>query len=123
MAFGVPAMQHVLSLPSKKKHPSVQALVVAPTRELAMQTHEALSKLGEPLGISAVCIYGGVPKYEQKQALKDGARIVVGTPGRILDLANEGALDLSKVSWLVLDEADRMLDKGDSRGFFLFGTM
>jgi ATP-dependent RNA helicase DBP3 len=112
MAFGIPLVQHVLSLPSKKKKAGVQALVVAPTRELAMQTYDALSTLGEPLGIHAVCIYGGVPKYEQKQALNSGARIVVGTPGRILDLANEEALDLSKVSWVVLDEADRMLDKG-----------
>jgi ATP-dependent RNA helicase DBP3 len=117
MAFGVPAMQHVATLPSDKKGPSVQALVVAPTRELAMQTHETLAQLGEPLGISTVCIYGGVSKYEQKQALRNGARIVVGTPGRILDLANEGSLDLSRVSWLVLDEADRMLDKGASRIF------
>lgn len=76
-------------------------LVVAPTRELAIQTHDTLHALGEPFGISSVCIYGGVDKEPQKRALRGAAndgktlRIVVGTPGRILDLMNEGVLDIS----------------------------
>lgn len=77
-----------------------------------MQTQNNLEAIGKSLGMGVVCIYGGAPKHEQKRLLSQGPRIVVGTPGRIIDLANEGALDLSSVSWLVLDEADRMLDKG-----------
>lgn len=89
-------------------------LVIAPTRELAMQTHSNLAAVAAALpNVSSICIYGGVSKDDQKRQLKrQGPRIVVGTPGRILDLAREGALTLSSVSWLVLDEADRMLDKG-----------
>lgn len=115
MAFGLPAIKYIESLPApkSKKAGSITVLVVAPTRELAMQTHDVLSSLGQPLHLNSVCIYGGVPKDAQKQMLnKSNTRIVVGTPGRIIDLCNEGALDLSSVSYLVLDEADRMLDKG-----------
>jgi ATP-dependent RNA helicase DBP3 len=65
--------------------------VIAPTRELAIQTHDTLLAAGQPLGISSVCLYGGVDKESQKRLLKDKKlRIVVGTPGRLLDLANEG---------------------------------
>ena len=115
VAFGVPALQHVLSLPATKKGKTapISVLVVAPTRELAMQTHANLSAVAASIPtISSLCIYGGVSKDDQKKALRAGPRIVVGTPGRLLDLASEGVLDLSSVSWLVLDEADRMLDKG-----------
>lgn len=125
-AFGVPALQHlVTSTPAAakgkggnkkgKSSPQVSVLVIAPTRELAKQTHDNLLMLAPSLGFGSVCIYGGVPKYEQEQELKStspAVRIVVGTPGRVLDLARDGVLDLSGVSYLVLDEADRMLDKG-----------
>lgn len=78
-----------------------------------MQTHTNLSAISSTIpSITSICIYGGVSKDDQKRQLRDGPRIVVGTPGRLLDLAGEGALDLSNVSWLVLDEADRMLDRG-----------
>lgn len=117
VAFGVPAISHILSLPAASSKPNknpVSCLVVAPTRELAMQTHNNIAAVAAAVpNVSSICIYGGVSKDDQKKQLrKDGPRIVVGTPGRILDLANEGALVLSHVSWLVLDEADRMLDKG-----------
>lgn len=115
VAFGVPAIQHILSLPplAKKAKGPVSVLVVAPTRELAMQTHSNLSLISSSMpNLTSLCIYGGVSKDDQKKVLRTGPRIVVGTPGRLLDLAREGALDLSHVSWLVLDEADRMLDKG-----------
>ncbi|KAK4047880.1 RNA-dependent ATPase [Microbotryomycetes sp. JL221] len=116
VAFGVPAISHILSLPSSSKPNKnpIACLVVAPTRELAMQTHNNLAAVASSIPtVSSICIYGGVSKDDQKRQLrKEGPRIVVGTPGRILDLAGEGALDLSHVSWLVLDEADRMLDKG-----------
>ncbi|OSD05615.1 DEAD-domain-containing protein [Trametes coccinea BRFM310] len=120
LAFGLPAMARLLKTPPSKKQKgtTVNVLVVAPTRELAIQTHETLEKLGAPFGIASVAVFGGVDKGPQiktlKNANKDGktTRIIVGTPGRILDLVNDGACDLSRVSYLVLDEADRMLDKG-----------
>ncbi|KAI0656835.1 P-loop containing nucleoside triphosphate hydrolase protein [Cubamyces menziesii] len=121
LAFGLPALARLLKTQKaakKQKGPTVSVLVVAPTRELAIQTHETLDKLGEPFGIASVAVFGGVDKGPQiktlKNANKDGktTRIIVGTPGRILDLVNDGACDLSQVSYLVLDEADRMLDKG-----------
>ncbi|GAA5969629.1 hypothetical protein JCM11641_008185 [Rhodosporidiobolus odoratus] len=119
VAFGVPAIEHILSLPSSSKKGKstapVSVLIICPTRELAMQTHNNLSLISSSLTptLPSVCLYGGVPKPEQIRTLKnDRPRIVVGTPGRLLDLAREGNLDLGKVSWLVLDEADRMLDKG-----------
>lgn len=111
MAFGIPALQHVLQKPSKY----IQVLVIAPTRELALQTGDNMARLCEPLGIGAFCVYGGVSKQEQLSTLKQHkpkVQILVGTPGRVLDLAREGAIDLSHVSYLTLDEADRMLDKG-----------
>ncbi|KAH7911818.1 DEAD-domain-containing protein [Hygrophoropsis aurantiaca] len=122
LAFGIPALSQLISspIPAKKakKASTVTVLVVAPTRELAIQTHESLSELGAPSGIASVAVFGGVDKAPQIKTLangnKDGktTRIVVGTPGRILDLVNDGACDLSQVNYLVLDEADRMLDKG-----------
>lgn len=111
LAFGIPVLQHILALPSSLSK-SVVALIVAPTRELAMQTHVNLAEVSDTLNIGVTCIYGGAPKWEQKQALSQNPRIVVGTPGRIIDFMEEGTLDLTNVGWLVLDEADRMLDKG-----------
>ena len=107
-AFGVPAMQYLKSM---DKMTGIHVLVVAPTRELAMQTSENLNILGQPSKIKSVCIYGGVSKDGQRRDLKK-ANIVVGTPGRILDFLDDGTLDFSTVGYLVLDEADRMLDKG-----------
>jgi ATP-dependent RNA helicase DBP3 len=76
--------------------PVIQMLVLAPTRELALQSHETLNELGGALGIKSVCLYGGVGKADQLRDLaRDGNRIVVGTPGRILDLADSGDMDLS----------------------------
>ncbi|KAL9939025.1 hypothetical protein V8E36_001838 [Tilletia maclaganii] len=133
--FGLPALQLIAaSKPSgaegKKQKgkgksrdaAAVSMLVVAPTRELAIQTHENLALLATPLGVGSICLFGGVSKHEQIASLRSSSppiRIVVGTPGRVLDLArgsshdgSDPALDLSEVQYLVLDEADRMLDKG-----------
>ncbi|KAJ7674402.1 P-loop containing nucleoside triphosphate hydrolase protein [Mycena rosella] len=121
LAFGIPALARLITDPSPDVGDStVSVLVVAPTRELAIQTHDTLSALGAPLGIASVAVFGGVPKEPQVRMLRNmnkregGAttRVVVGTPGRILDLVQEGVCDLSGVNYLVLDEADRMLDKG-----------
>jgi len=94
-------------------------LVVAPTRELAMQTYDNAKEFGEPLGIKSYCVYGGVQKFEQKNALRKNVHILIATPGRLLDLINEGACDISNVNFLVLDEADRMLDNGFEQVSFL----
>ena len=111
LAFGVPCIRSITkSLPHKKSAPA-RAVIVSPTRELAAQIHDQIEQLAKPASLSTVCVYGGVPKDAQRAALKT-AHIVVATPGRLNDLINEGAADLSNVNYLVLDEADRMLDKG-----------
>ncbi len=76
---------------------SITVLVIAPTRELAIQTHDTLVKLGAPFNLDSVCVYGGVDKGDQCRRLQSPTtRFLVGTPGRLLDFANEGACDLSQ---------------------------
>lgn len=111
MAFAVPCVRAISTLPKKQKNTGPRAVIVSPTRELAMQSYEQIMNLAKASGLQAVCVYGGVPKEEQRRALKT-ADIVVATPGRLNDLINEGCADLSKARYVVLDEADRMLDKG-----------
>lgn len=112
LAFGVPLIRSITSTPSDKhSKPSCRAVVVSPTRELAVQIHSQLDSLATAACIKTVCVYGGVPKDPQRDALRT-AHIIVATPGRLNDLIEEGSADLSKVNYLVLDEADRMLDKG-----------
>jgi superfamily II DNA/RNA helicase len=89
-----------------------QALIVAPTRELALQVSSDLALASKDLGLRVLTVYGGVGYDTQLDTLKDGVDIVVGTPGRLIDLADRRALDLSHVHALVLDEADEMLDLG-----------
>lgn len=111
MAFAVPCVRAISSLPKNQRNKGARAVIVSPTRELAMQSYEQIMILAKASGLQAVCVYGGVPKDEQRRALKT-ADIVVATPGRLNDLINEGYADLSKAGYVVLDEADRMLDKG-----------
>ncbi|KAI9848425.1 MAG: RNA-dependent ATPase [Sclerophora amabilis] len=111
LAFAVPCIRHIKEAQSRKRVKGVRAVIVSPTRELALQSHEQITKLAKPAGLGVVCVYGGVPKEEQRAGLET-ASIVVATPGRLNDLIDEGVADLSKVGFLVLDEADRMLDKG-----------
>jgi superfamily II DNA/RNA helicase len=106
LAFGLPLLQRIDG--SRKV---TQALVVVPTRELCLQVHNDLT-IGTELGLSSISVYGGVGYDEQLDALADGAHVVVGTPGRLLDHLQRGTLDLSNVTELVLDEADEMLDMG-----------
>jgi ATP-dependent RNA helicase DBP3 len=110
LAFGLPL---VVRLSGLKKIKGVRAAVIAPTRELAIQVFEQLELVAKAssAGLKAVCIYGGTNKDEQRKTLKD-ANIIVATPGRLKDFMSDGSIDLSKVRYLVLDEADRMLDKG-----------
>src|SRR5215207_11005878 len=91
---------------------SVQGLILAPTRELANQVAEAIFQYGKHLGARVLAIYGGSPYVRQIKRLESGVHVVVGTPGRVIDLIEKGALDLSGVRYLVLDEADEMLKMG-----------
>ena len=107
-AFTLPMLQRV---DISKRFP--QALVMCPTRELAVQVCEEIHRLGAKLpGLHAVPVYGGAPMDRQIRHLKDGAHVVVGTPGRLLDHLDRGTLKLAGVRVAVLDEADRMLDMG-----------
>jgi len=107
-AFVLPILQRLAQGPSGR----VRALIVAPTRELAEQIHQASIDLGQKTRIRSVTVYGGVSKNGQVEALRRGAEIVVACPGRLLDLAGDRSIDLSNVEVLVLDEADRMCDMG-----------
>lgn len=107
-AFVLPILQRLTKGPSGR----VRALIVAPTRELAEQIHQASVDLGKNTRLRSVAVYGGVSKNRQVEALRRGAEIVVACPGRLLDLANDRSIDLSRVEVLVLDEADRMCDMG-----------
>jgi ATP-dependent RNA helicase RhlE len=107
-AFMLPILQRLLANPGR----GVRALILAPTRELAEQIHQATGVYGRRTGMRSVAIYGGVGKPKQVEALRRGVEIVVACPGRLLDLAGERRIDLSRVEVLVLDEADRMCDMG-----------
>ena len=107
-AFGLPLLDAVDSRDSV-----VQALVLAPTRELALQSAEAITDMAaRSRGLDVVAVYGGAPYGPQIGALKGGAQVVVGTPGRVIDLIDKGALQLDDVRYFVLDEADEMLRMG-----------
>jgi len=107
-AFMLPILQRLLANPGR----GVRALILAPTRELAEQIHQATRVYGKRTGVRSVAIYGGVGKPKQVEALRRGVDIVVACPGRLLDLAGERSIDLSRVEVLVLDESDRMCDMG-----------
>ncbi len=107
LAFGVPMLDRLV-LPSQRP----QALVVVPTRELCIQVADDLHRAGKNRAVKVVAIYGGRAFEPQVDALRAGVDVVVGTPGRLLDLARQGHLDLGGVRTLVLDEADEMLDLG-----------
>lgn len=115
LAFGLPLVARLLSL---KKQKGVRAVIIAPTRELAIQVHDQISAICASTPLNSTCIYGGSNKDDQRRSLKK-ANIVVATPGRMKDFMSDGTLSVAKTRYLVLDEADRMLDKGfedDIRG-------
>ncbi len=106
-AFGIPMIERL-----DPKIPRVQSLVLEPTRELALQVAEHIARLAKYARLSVVPVYGGEPIERQVRALRSTAQIVVGTPGRIIDLLERRILNLNSVKIVVLDEADRMLDMG-----------
>ena len=121
LAFGIPCIRSLqsslaanppsLQPKSSNRTSPARAVIISPTRELAIQIHDQLSTLATPASLSTACLYGGVPKDTQRHALET-AHIIVATPGRLNDLIDEGHANLSSIHYLVLDEADRMLDKG-----------
>src|SRR5437868_6885851 len=113
-AFALPLLQRIapdIRDPGGDRR-FVRALVLVPTRELAMQVSEAIHKYGKALGVSVLAVYGGQAIQQQLRALKRGIDVVVATPGRALDHIKRGSLDLSRVRFVVRDEADEMLDMG-----------
>jgi ATP-dependent RNA helicase RhlE len=113
-AFVLPLLDRLLPLPAPtgKGWRPVRALVVAPTRELALQVEESVRTYGRFTGIKSVAVYGGVGMHPQLTAFRRGVDVVIATPGRLLDHLSQRTVDLSKVEVLVLDEADRMFDMG-----------
>ena len=107
-AFVLPILQRLMNSNRKR----IQCLIIAPTRELAEQIYDHIRQLGQHTKLKSVTVYGGVEKRTQIKKLRDGVEIVVACPGRLLDLMNQGVIDLSFVKVLVLDEADRMFDMG-----------
>jgi len=110
-AFLVPVLQRFLNEPAPQP-PRTRALVLAPTRELAVQIEDQVQGLTYHTTVSSIAVYGGVPMTAQEQALKAGVDIVVATPGRLMDHMRHESIDFSGLEVLVLDEADRMLDMG-----------
>ena len=112
-AFAVPTLQRLCERaagPSSRR--TIRSLVLTPTRELAVQIYESFRTYGRNTGLRPCVIFGGVSQNTQEDALRAGADILVATPGRLMDLMNQGLIDLSHVEILTLDEADRMLDMG-----------
>lgn len=114
-AFAIPLLQTLYKDRTTQKGPrAVKALILTPTRELAIQIGESLKAYGKLTGIKHTVIFGGVSQFHQVNALRSGVDIIVATPGRLLDLMNQKHINLSSLQMLVLDEADRMLDMGFS---------
>lgn len=111
-AFALPTIQRLTLSPVKRQPHKARALVVAPTRELAIQIDVSFGAYGRKTDIKRACVYGGVGKVPQVRAMERGVDVLVATPGRLLDLIGDGAIDLSAVEIVVFDEADRMLDMG-----------
>lgn len=112
--FTLPMLQLLAKTPPQRRRP-IRALVLTPTRELAAQVYDNVREYSEFLDIRSMVIFGGVNQKPQVRSLRQGVDILIATPGRLLDLQNQGELSLSKVEFLVLDEADRMLDMGFAR--------
>ncbi len=107
-AFVLPILQRLIEGPRK----TVRALILSPTRELAEQTHEAISQLGRRTKLKSVTVYGGVKQNAQTSKLRSGVEIVVACPGRLIDLMEQNEIGLTGMEVLVIDEADRMFDMG-----------
>ncbi|GAA5982605.1 hypothetical protein JCM11641_002598 [Rhodosporidiobolus odoratus] len=112
LAYALPALMHINAQEPSTPESGPIALVLAPTRELATQILSVFADLGESSEISAVCVYGGTPRMPQLLSLRGGCDVLIATPGRLLDFLEKGEVQLRRVTYLVLDEADRMLHMG-----------
>lgn len=110
-AFVLPILHHLLAKPTPGIR-RTRALIVTPTRELAEQIHTVIKTLGKHTPVRSATVYGGVGMFPQEKALRQGVELIVACPGRLLDHINRGNAKLDRVEYLVLDEADRMLDMG-----------
>ncbi len=112
-AFAIPILQQIyLDKQQNRRSRDIKALIVTPTRELALQIAESFSSYGKHTGIRNTVIFGGVKQGAQTRALQKGVDILIATPGRLLDLVSQGFISLKNVQYSVLDEADQMLDMG-----------
>ena len=112
-AFGLPILAGILTLTGRPRPMTTRALILAPTRELAVQIDENIRKFaGSKMKLDTVLVLGGVSRYHQVQKIAKGVDVVVATPGRLKDLLDDNKIRLNETRWLVLDEADRMLDMG-----------
>ncbi len=111
-AFALPILQRLIETPNPTGQRTIRALILSPTRELASQIQESFSSYGRFTKIRAQVIFGGVGQNPQVEALRRGVDVLVATPGRLLDLMNQGYVKLNTIEIFVLDEADRMLDMG-----------
>jgi len=111
-AFALPILQLMDANKNPNKRREIKALILAPTRELATQISDNFKEYGENLGFNHTVVFGGVSQFHQEVALRKGIDILIATPGRLLDLMNQGIVKLGGIEYFVLDEADRMLDMG-----------
>jgi len=111
-AFAVPILQLLSRNKSFDRKKKIRSLIVTPTRELAIQIEESFKAYGRHTGLTCTVVFGGVNQHPQTNALRNGVDILVATPGRLLDLMNQGFISLKAIEIFVLDEADRMLDMG-----------
>lgn len=111
-AFAIPILQLLYAKKSNEKKKKIRSLIVTPTRELALQIGESFSAYGRHTGLNNTVVFGGVGQGPQTAALHRGVDILIATPGRLLDLMNQGHISLRDIEIFVLDEADRMLDMG-----------
>ena len=109
LAFAIPIIEALIAVPRSK---SVKALIVSPTRELAIQIEKAISELTPGTRIRTAVVVGGMSEARQLRDIEKGAEIVIATPGRLCDYLDRRLISLSKTAMIVLDEADRMLDMG-----------
>lgn len=112
LAYLLPALVHISAQPQLRSGDGPVGLVLAPTRELAMQIHSEVTKFTQGSNIRSTAVFGGVSRYGQASDLRRGVEVLIATPGRLLDFLEGGVTNLKRVTYLCLDEADRMLDMG-----------
>ncbi|WP_142416485.1 DEAD/DEAH box helicase [Bartonella massiliensis] len=112
LAFGLPILSQILALGNKRCPKTARALILAPTRELAVQIDEAIRTVAKGTHLSTCLVFGGVSRLKQIKRMEAGVDVLIATPGRLRDLVREKCVDLSQSRFLILDEADRMLDMG-----------